>query len=96
MEGVDAAGAAARSLAWRKRARAVSTRRCGRIDALGFGVSLMIVVVGIDQGGASRRAAVTAGRSERFPRSGESHGAETLSSVACASSAGHDGLLAAG
>jgi hypothetical protein len=56
----------------------------------------MIVLVGIDRGGASRRDAVTAGRSERFSRSGESDGAEMPSSVARASSGGHDGRLARG
>ena len=42
----------------------------------------MIVVVGIDQGGASRREAVIAGRSGRFPRGGASDGAGTPSFVA--------------
>ena len=73
-----------------------STRRCARIHALGFDVSLMIVVVGIDQGGPSRGDAVTAGRSERFPRSGAFDGADTPSSVARAPSGGHDKRLAAG
>jgi hypothetical protein len=41
----------------------------------------MIVFVGIDQGSASRRVAVTV-RSERFRRSGEFDGAETSSSLA--------------
>ena len=57
---------------------------------LRFGVLLMIVVVGIDRGGASRRDALTAGRSERCSRSGESDGAEMLSSVARASSGGRE------
>jgi hypothetical protein len=85
------------SLAWLARARAVTTWRCARIHALGFGVPLMIVVVGIDQGAAARRGAVTAGgRPERASCSGEPHGAETPSSVARASSGGHDRRLAAG
>src|SRR5450755_1083022 len=63
---------------------------------LRFGVLLMIVVVGIDRGGASRRDALTAGRSERCSRSGESDGAEMLSSVARASSGGRHGWLAGG
>jgi hypothetical protein len=56
----------------------------------------MIVVVGIDQSGASRRDAVAAGRSERFSRWGACDGTGTPSSVARASSGGHDGRLAAG
>jgi hypothetical protein len=56
----------------------------------------MIVVVGIDQGGAARRDAVTARRSERFSRSGAFDGADTPSSVARAPSRGHDKRLAAG
>jgi hypothetical protein len=51
------------------------------MDALGLGVSLMIVFVGIDQGRASRRVTVTV-RSERFRPSGEFDGAETSSSLA--------------
>jgi hypothetical protein len=94
--GADAAGAATGNPAWLARARAVTTGRCAQIHALGFGVSLMLVVVGIDQGGASRRDAVTAGRSERFSRSGAFDGADTPSSVARAPSGGHDGRLAAG
>ena len=54
----------------------------------------MIVVVGIDQGGAARGDAVTAGRSERFSRSGAVDGADTPSSVARAPSGGRDGLAA--
>jgi hypothetical protein len=54
----------------------------------------MIVVVGIDQGGPSRRDAVTAGRSERFSRWGAVDGAGTPSSVARAPSGGRDGLAA--
>ena len=96
VQGADAAGAAVGNLAWLARARAVSTRRCARIHALGFGVSLMLVVVGIDQGGPSRRDAVTAGRSERCSCRAESDGAEMPSSVARASSGGHDGRLARG
>jgi hypothetical protein len=63
---------------------------------LRFGVLLMIVVVGIDRGAASRRDAFNAERAERFSRSGESDGAETPSSLARASSGGDDGRLAGG
>jgi hypothetical protein len=56
----------------------------------------MMFVVGIDEGGASRRDAVTAGRSERFSRSRAVDGADTPSSVARVPSGGHDGRLAAG
>jgi hypothetical protein len=54
----------------------------------------MVVVVGIDQGGAPREA-VTAGRSERF-RGGASDGAATPSSVARVRSGAHDGRRAGG
>jgi hypothetical protein len=56
----------------------------------------MIVVIGIDRGGESRRDVVTAGSSERFSRRGESDGAEMPSSVARASSGAHGGRLAGG
>jgi hypothetical protein len=62
--------------------------------ALRFCVLLMIVVIGIDRSGASPRDALTAGRFERFSRRGASDGAAMLSSVAGASSGGHDGRLA--
>jgi hypothetical protein len=52
----------------------------------------MIVFVGIDQGGASRRVAVTV-RSELFRHSGEFDGAETSSFLA---PGGHDGWPARG
>ena len=96
LPGVDGAGAATGNAAWLAGARAVTTRRCARIHALGFGVSLMMFVVGIDEGGASRRDAVTAGRSERFSRWGACDGAGTPLSVARAPSGGHGGRLAAG
>jgi hypothetical protein len=53
----------------------------------------MIVVAGIDQGGASPRVAVTVGRSERFRRIGEFDRANAPSSLA---PSGHDGWLAGG
>jgi hypothetical protein len=56
----------------------------------------MIVVVGIDQCGASRRDAVIAGRSERFSRGGACDRAETPSSVARVPSGGHDERRAGG
>ena len=74
----------------------MTTRRSARVHALGFGVSLMIVVVGIDQVGASRRDAVTAGRSERFSRRRAFDGADTLASVVRAPSGGHDARQTAG
>jgi hypothetical protein len=98
--GAGATAAAAGALPWLARARAVTTRRCGRIELVGFGVCLMIVVVGIDRVGASRREAVGAGRSERFSRRVASDGAKKLSSgaraVARAPFGGHDGRPAAG
>jgi hypothetical protein len=79
---------------WHER-RAVTTRRWARIYALGFGVSLMIVV-GTNQAGASRPDVVTAGPLERFSSRGACHCANAPSSVAGAPSGGHDGRLAGG
>jgi hypothetical protein len=56
----------------------------------------MVVVVGIDQVGAARRDAVSAGRFERFSRRVASDGAKKSSSVARAPFGGHDGRPAEG
>lgn len=55
------------------------------IYALGFGVSLMVIVIGIDRARASRINPVTVARAERPSRGG-----------ARALSGGHDGRLAGG
>jgi len=69
-------------------------QQCPRIHPLGLGVALMIVVVVIDQGGASCEA-VAVERSERPSRSGACNGAGTPR-PSRARSGGHDGRLVAG
>jgi hypothetical protein len=73
----------------------LQAQRWARIHALGFGVSLMIVV-GTDPAGASRCDVVATPPFMRFSGSGACHGASAPSSVAGAPSGGHDGLLAGG